>query len=368
LSIAFCVAQKRKREREREEEREREREKEREKDRERRRLKSEKELSSRTKSMVLNSSTLSTHFSKKSAKPIEDEKDEAAVQRERCQTLLQAMKKKSPFPSVKFTCLLTNVPTGQAVVFGGKWKDSSADREVDVAIKFYLEDDESKYMEAFKRELFLLRVIGEHPHILKLLTHFESPTPTFIFPLVTGGGLDGILEKRALPPAVVCQYGLQIAKSLQHMHLKKVAHLDLKSANVLIDKANVAVLADFGYSSTFDGDGEDEIVLKGTPPFMAPEVWTGGKGDLSKVDVYAFGMFLYEMLTGQYPWINLIESSNEQKWNHDIQTNVQRGKRPTLDKNWPKSLVKMIEECWASSPSHRPSMREIAERLGKMVL
>jgi serine/threonine protein kinase len=306
--------------------------------------------------MVLNSSTLSACIGSASAPK------EGADEAKQCQLLLNALKKKSCFPNIEFTDLITHIPTGEAVVFRGKWIDSSSHsgRVVDVAIKLYQSDDNMK----FKQELTLMQRIGEHPNVLIVLAHFESPNNALVFPLVTGGGLDKVLEKRALPPNIVCQYGLQVAKGLQHMHSKKVAHLDLKSANVLISHTNAAIISDFGLSSSFNG--EDHVEYKGTAPFMAPEVWAGdGKGDLSKVDVYAFGMLLYEMLTGAYPWVNLLKSDQEQ-WNQDIKYNVQGGKRPPLDNKWPKSLVNMMEECWISSPSRRPSMKEIVEKFGKM--
>ena len=100
---------------------------------------------------------------------------------------------------------------------------------------------------------------------------------------------------------------------------------------------------------------------------MAPEVLTESEDcDLTKVDVYAFGMMIYELFAGDKPWMRLFDyraSDPSKKWHDDIKTQVLAAKRPEVDRRWDKSLVDLMTSCWDQNPTARPSARQIYVRL-----
>ena len=155
------------------------------------------------------------------------------------------------------------------------------------------------------------------------------------------------------------------------MHSSKVAHLDLKCGNVLLETSsnpscgNRALICDFGMAVQFNGRAK--AVYKGTPPFMAPEVLTESNDcDLTKVDVYAFGMMIYELFAGDRPWMRVFDYGADdpsEKWRDDIKAQVLAAKRPEVDHRWDKSLVDLMVSCWDQNPSARPSASQIYMRL-----
>jgi len=144
------------------------------------------------------------------------------------------------------------------------------------------------------------------------------------------------------------------------MHDRKIAHLDIKADNILLDSKGCVVIIDFGMASRFTGN--DVLLYRGTPPFMAPELFeTGvrGKGNMAKVDTFAFAMLLWQLLTGNEPWARQQFTANE------IYEAVGGGDRPQNDPRWGKPLIGLIEKCWQATPGCRPDMKEVIRLLGK---
>ena len=93
---------------------------------------------------------------------------------------------------------------------------------------------------------------------------------------------------------------IQIARALEYVHKAKIIHRDIKPENVHINAAGVVKLMDFGIAKTADLSMTRAGYVLGTPYYMAPEQVKGEKiNDL--VDVYAFGILLFELLSGQKP-------------------------------------------------------------------
>ena len=164
-----------------------------------------------------------------------------------------------------------------------------------------------------------------------------------------------------ISPTILKQYLKQVAAGLSHMHSSRIAHLDLKCSNILMNSSNVCKICDFAMATPFSGS--DNVVYKGTCSFMAPEVWTqSGNCDFSKIDLYAFGMMIWELLAAQHPWARLY-SSDIDKWWMDIKTKVLASERPGVDTRWGSSLVSLMKRCWAQDPEGRPSAAETVRAL-----
>ncbi len=95
-------------------------------------------------------------------------------------------------------------------------------------------------------------------------------------------------------------YALQIGRSLEHIHQKKIIHRDIKPENIHIDGAGKVKLMDFGIAKSEGLSLTRAGFTLGTPYYMAPEQVLGQQVTHS-VDIYAFGVMLYEMLAGTKP-------------------------------------------------------------------
>ena len=103
-------------------------------------------------------------------------------------------------------------------------------------------------------------------------------------------------SSRFAPPSILIRQLI----TLEHIHSKRVVHRDIKPENVFIDVDGHVVLGDFGLARKL-GAGQDTISsneMFGTPAYTPPEVF-GGRPYGREVDIWAFGVMLYELITGK---------------------------------------------------------------------
>jgi hypothetical protein len=125
-----------------------------------------------------------------------------------------------------------------------------------------------------------------------------------------------------------------------------------------------ALVMDFGLAMKNPTAVARAAVGQGTRPYMAPEVLvdSGLPTDLTKIDVYAFGCVLWEMLSGNMPWESLFRDEcdgDHAKWRPRLTENVVGGERPQMDVAWPQDLRQMMQACWADDPAARPTMADV---------
>lgn len=117
-----------------------------------------------------------------------------------------------------------------------------------------------------------------------------------------------ILKRRILSETTICFIGRQILEALHYCHKCKIAHMDVKFQNVVIDDYLNAKLIDFSISLDYKNKKPNEelkLPFKGTNFFMSKEVLQSEKikyKDLNKVDLYALGVILYNLAFGKYPY------------------------------------------------------------------
>src|SRR5262245_18176152 len=117
---------------------------------------------------------------------------------------------------------------------------------------------------------------------------------------VDGEDLAGLLRRIGrLPKDKAVQIARQLCAGLAAAHEQGVLHRDLKPANVMIDGRGRAKITDFGLAVL--GEGDDQEHGAGTPAYMAPEQLAGGSATV-RSDLYALGLVLYELFTGQRPF------------------------------------------------------------------
>lgn len=165
------------------------------------------------------------------------------------------------------------------------------------------------FRQRFEREVLLAREV-HHPNVcptydLFNVTDQNGPLSFLTMKLLRGESLHTrIRRERGLPPDVVKALATQIAAALDAAHARGVVHRDLKPGNIMLEDSSAGThvsVTDFGLSRAFDA--EDTIapgVILGTPGYMAPEIMRGHTAGFP-ADVYAFGIVIYEMLTGRRP-------------------------------------------------------------------
>jgi tRNA A-37 threonylcarbamoyl transferase component Bud32 len=164
-------------------------------------------------------------------------------------------------------------------------------------------------VDRFRREIQLAAQLS-HPHIVPLLAAGDAGgLPWFTMPYVTGESLRSrLLRDRELPVVDSIRILRDVASALAYAHAQGVVHRDIKPDNVLLSHG-VAVVTDFGVAKALTASADQMHtgitsmgVTLGTPAYMAPEQCSADPGLDHRVDVYAFGITAYEMLTGQTPF------------------------------------------------------------------
>jgi O-acetyl-ADP-ribose deacetylase (regulator of RNase III) len=226
-------------------------------------------------------------------------------------------------------------------------------------------DDDKR---SFEREVEILAGV-RHPAVLSLhgWTGFVD-NPAILTEYMARGSLDAVLklEKKGRAPAewtltrkrIVL---LGVASGMMFMHKHRFIHRDLKPGNILLDDHFEPKIADFGLSKPVEaGATYNQSVYGGTPVFMAPEIFAEAAFDF-KVDVYAFAVVMYVVLTGLDPFPGTTMFALSQK--------VIGGDRPRMpDPPPPAPLWELICACWRPDPRERPKFSDILYRLGEVCL
>lgn len=141
---------------------------------------------------------------------------------------------------------------------------------------------------------------------------------------------------------------LQVARALQYIHTQKIIHRDIKPENVHITAAGAVKLMDFGISKTEGLSMTRAGYVLGTPYYMSPEQVTG-QNVTEQVDVYAFGVLLFELMTGVKP----ISGDTVERIFYSI-LNEPLNLQPMYDAGVPQGICDVVAKCTAKSPAERP--------------
>ena len=148
----------------------------------------------------------------------------------------------------------------------------------------------------------------QHPHILPLHDSGEvDGTVYYVMPFVEGESLrDRLARDKQLPVDDAVRIAREVADALQYAHQRGIVHRDIKPENILLHGGH-ALVADFGIAlavSTVGGGTRmtETGMSLGTPHYMAPEQAMGDREITPRADIYALGVVLYEMLTGDPPF------------------------------------------------------------------
>ncbi len=191
-----------------------------------------------------------------------------------------------------------------------------------------------------------------HPHIVAVFDFGKDHDYLFlVMELIRGSSVRELIkEKSPLPLPQVKTLALQISDALTYAHEAKVVHRDIKSANLLLTEAGEIKVADFGLARLLRGADITATQTVGSPYYMAPEQISGDRYD-HRIDLYAVGVVLFELVTGHLPF-----EEGEVTYHH-LHTPPRRPSslRPDLPSGWDEVVLKLL----AKSPAERYSTTEL---------
>jgi serine/threonine protein kinase/Tol biopolymer transport system component len=201
-----------------------------------------------------------------------------------------------------------------------------------------------------------------HPHIVTIHEIGSSDGIDFIvMEYVPGQTFDHLIPKNGMPVREVLRLAIPIADALAAAHARGIVHRDIKPANVVVTPEGVVKVLDFGLAKLVavvtDENGELTTAtegprtlpgaITGTPAYMSPEQATGGKAD-ARSDIFAFGVVLYEMVTGRRPFAG--KSAAETR--AAVVKNVPTAPRELVPEI-PEALERLILRCLRKEPDRR---------------
>jgi WD40 repeat protein len=268
--------------------------------------------------------------------------------------------------------------------FGAVWHVWDREHHQDLAVKELRPDKKAspQRRQNFLREARAWVVdLGMHPHVVRAWWVLELGGTPYLFLEYCGGGslAQWIKDGRTRDLATSLDIAIQLCWGLSHCHAKQVVHRDLKPLNVLMTERGEAKLTDFGTVKFAAlerlGDSQEpEVVsdlrrtvggrLQGTPPYMPLEQWAEGGTLDRRADLYAFGVTLFELLTGAYP---LRPASPTLAGWHQAHAQIVPTPVRSLRPDIPPKVEYLIQQCLVKQPQERRvGARYLAHELAKV--
>ncbi|HMK31600.1 MAG TPA: protein kinase, partial [Terriglobales bacterium] len=205
-------------------------------------------------------------------------------------------------------------------------------------------------MMRFKQELLLASKIS-HKNILRIHDLGDAGGMKFIsMAYIEGHDLSDLLRNTGrLPVPRVLQIARQLCAALEAAHNEGVVHRDFKPQNIMLDQSDNVYVSDFGLAKSLGEEGGMTMTgeLLGTPRYMAPEQVEGKKVD-ARTDLYALGLVIYEMVTGDVPFQNETTLTMMYKRANEVPPSPKIANPEVPD--W---LVRIIMKCLERDPDSR---------------
>ncbi|GAB4195137.1 MAG: hypothetical protein Tsb002_27380 [Wenzhouxiangellaceae bacterium] len=196
-----------------------------------------------------------------------------------------------------------------------------------------------------------------HPHVAQIYDVLETDEqPVLVLEWVDGVNLAQLQGGRALPMLQVYHYSQQILDGLVAVHRLAIAHRDLKAENIMVNSEGRLKILDFGLAAFARHDGLDDAQYPpaaGTCRCHSPEQARGERGD-TRADLFAFGVLLYELLSGHSPFLRDSAAATL--------TAIREFTPPRLDQidgGIPAPLADLAQQLLAKDPAQRPASAEL---------
>ncbi|EUC66972.1 kinase domain protein, partial [Rhizoctonia solani AG-3 Rhs1AP] len=211
----------------------------------------------------------------------------------------------------------------------------------------------------FEREVAIMKEF-DHPHICKLVAHFEDESTIWlILELISGGDLlEAVINENGLSEEETRQLATEMCLAMEYSHSKGVTHRDLKPENILLTDTvpRHAKIADFGLAKAVDS-GTFLKTFCGTPTYLAPEVVLRAQdaGYNELVDSWSLGVIVWSMLTNTVPF-----TEDEE----DMYTRFQRRQvdwSQVLSFGLSHDCIDWMKRMLAQDPNHRMGLAQALE-------
>jgi serine/threonine protein kinase len=239
--------------------------------------------------------------------------------------------------------------------------DLQSGRNVAIKVPHFQVESDPLFFDRFKREEEIGKKL-DHPGVMRVFDDEDRSRVYMVMEWVDGRSLRHILtEQKKLPAERAVRIALGICDALEYVHRNGVVHRDLKPENVMVDSDDRIKLIDFGIAGSV---GMRRLTFAkftramGTPDYISPEQVKSKRGD-ARSDVYALGVMLYEMLTGEVPFRgpNSLAVINDRLLNHPTPPRE-------LDPEISPQLQEIIYRALERNPANRyASAREFAKDL-----
>jgi tetratricopeptide (TPR) repeat protein len=243
--------------------------------------------------------------------------------------------------------------------------DETLRRQVAIKVTSVPLAQDPQARQRFLREARSMAAV-EHAHIVRVYSFGETEgRPYLVMEHVRGESLAQRLRRGPLPEAEVRRLARQVVLALQAAWAQHLIHRDIKPSNILLDAEGQARVADFGLAKPLEaseasGDLTGTQAVVGTPHYLAPEQARGLAVDF-RADVYALGILLFEMLTGEKPFRASTPFGLLDQHVHEPLPSI-RARRPETSEGMERLVRRMTEK----DPQARPgSYAEILEALDR---
>src|SRR5262245_4198415 len=190
-------------------------------------------------------------------------------------------------------------------------RDARLERDIALKVLPQVLAGDPNHIDRFRREARIIAALS-HPNIVTIYSVDEiDSSHVLAMELIEGHTLDQQLPAGGMKLASLLDIAIPLADALAAAHARGIVHRDLKPTNVMIDAHGRVKVLDFGLAKNVATDAIAEAVTRvdlthpglivGTMPYMAPEQIEGRAID-ARVDIFALGVLLYELATGQRPF------------------------------------------------------------------
>ncbi len=242
-------------------------------------------------------------------------------------------------------------------------------------------DDDAERVELFKREAEAWIRLGKHPNLIYAHTVLEiGGRPHILFEYAAGSDLWRQIKNGPLPIRTALKYAIQFCRGMVYAQSEfpGFVHGDVKPNNCLLSHDGTLKISDFGEADVSrepadsskvpaleDSQHPSDQILDapirhwrvGTPPYMAPEQFDQLNKIDVRTDVYAFGIMLFEMLTGSRPF-----KGNRHHECFEEHKTIIPPDPVSINAEIPLKLAALILRCLAKSPAERPANFRVLER------